>query len=72
MILFDEEEKFNMLQDACSSLYGETARIAELRSARKEFTEFDIQKNPQVAPWEPPAVQDICYRPDQCRCSLSY
>lgn len=43
MVLFDEE-KFNTLQDACSFLHGETARIAELRSARKEFTEFDNQK----------------------------
>ena len=72
MILFDEEEKFNKLQDACSFLHGETARIAQLRSARKEFTEFDIQKNPQVAPWEPPTVRDICYCPDECRCLLSY
>ena len=45
MILFEEEEKLNKLQDACSFLHEETARIAERRSARKEFTEFDIQKS---------------------------
>lgn len=68
MILFDEEEKFNQLQDACSFLHVETARIAELQSARKEFTVFDIQNNPQMAPSEPPRiVRDICYCPDSCR-----
>ena len=62
MILFDEEEKFNKLQDACSYLHGETARMAKVRSAGKGFTLFDIQNNHQVAPIGPPRIeQDICY-----------
>lgn len=64
MILFDEEEKFNKLQAACSFLGGETARMAKVRSANKEFTVFDIQNNHQVAPGGPPRIeQDICYSP---------
>lgn len=64
MILFDEEEKFNKLQAACSFLRGETARMAKVRSASKEFTLFDIQNNHQVAPSGPPRIeQDICYSP---------
>lgn len=53
MILFGEEEKLNKLWAACYFLHGELARIAELRSAKKEFAEFDPRKIPQAPAWEP-------------------
>lgn len=56
MLLFNNEKKFNKLQDTCSFFHGEIARIAELQSVKKEFTKFDISKNSQVAPREPPII----------------